>query len=195
MLVPNNELTLKNEGKFLSGMRIEHKIETSFSTAPFSELLLLLVCIQSTSTELQEKEYWPCFEVFLSPYDCSSSAFSTSVVRIASCSLTDVLSKWEHGFSPCSAVVHFVHCIIECALQTLLDLFVLHRSEVLRLVVLYLSRSPFRAGLALLARLVFAFTADLNARIARFDGELDITRASVTKAPFGRFSPDGNLLE
>lgn len=59
--------------------------------------------------------------------------------------------------------------ITQRGIGTLLDLFVLHRSEVLRLVVLYLSRSPFRAGLALLARLVFAFTADLNARIARFD--------------------------
>ncbi|VDL70588.1 unnamed protein product [Nippostrongylus brasiliensis] len=51
--------------------------------------------------------------------------------------------------------------------QTLLDLFVLHRSEVLRLLVLYLFRAHFRATFRMVFHLVFVFASDVNSHAAR----------------------------
>ncbi|RCN24248.1 hypothetical protein ANCCAN_30060, partial [Ancylostoma caninum] len=57
--------------------------------------------------------------------------------------------------------------ITQRGVGALLDLFVLHRSEVLRLLVLYLFRSPLRSTLTLLVSVFFGIHREIDSHIER----------------------------
>ncbi|XGW29237.1 hypothetical protein V3C99_008781 [Haemonchus contortus] len=59
--------------------------------------------------------------------------------------------------------------ITQRGVGTLLDLYILHRSEVLRLFILSLLRVPFSTALLLVFRLIFTVNASLNSFISNFD--------------------------
>ncbi|KAK6049569.1 hypothetical protein COOONC_12926 [Cooperia oncophora] len=69
-------------------------------------------------------------------------------------------------YSPaCSESSH----ITQRGIGTLLDLYILHRSELLRLIVLYLFRASFLSASTLVFRLIFTISTDLNGFASRFE--------------------------
>ncbi|WKY05993.1 hypothetical protein Q1695_006303 [Nippostrongylus brasiliensis] len=92
----------------------------------------------------------------------SESFMEDEKPRLIKSFYTEEMDELVHS----SADLHSSH-ITQRGIGTLLDLFVLHRSEVLRLLVLYLFRAHFRATFRMVFHLVFVFASDVNSHAAR----------------------------